>query len=510
MLDLAGRHIKNIAVIGGGTAGYLTALVLNKILPDIETTVIESSKIPIIGVGEATTPKLLRVLHEVLQIDQHEFHESVSPTWKLGVRFFWGRSPDSVFNNPFGLIEPIEAQTYTGDIDNSSLISQLMCQDKSLVFKNTSSSDPKMLAPRRSYAYHIDNAPFVKYLRTQIQKSAIKQLDREIVEVNKKGDDVEYLRTDKGEKLEFDMFIDCSGFHAILSKDKTNSDFISYRSSLFTDRAITGQLRNDGHIKPYTSAITMDHGWLWNTPLQDEDHLGYVYSSGHCSDDEARDELIRKIPGLNLDDRVIRFSSGRQKSFFQGNAVKIGNSYGFIEPLESTGIHMICAEIIELVRTLKQGPPTESSIRDLNESIGSQWDMLRWFMTVHFKYNKKAQTPFWQDCNHHAETSGIQDYIDYFKEYGPITLKKDSDLYEKMNKDSIFSAFSFDLFMLAQNAATVWKYENYGPEEKTSFIEKAKVNRVIAEKALPSGEALEAVAEHPDLLTLKGWFGPTF
>ena len=504
------RPIRSIVVVGGGTAGYLTALTLHKKLPHINLTLIESSKVPVIGVGEATTPKLMRLLHEVLEISQDEFHKEVKPTWKLGVRFNWGKTKAKDFNFPFGMMDAHLANAITGDIDDCNLIAQLMRNDKSLVFKNDDNSPFRMLSPVRSYAYHIDNKSMVYFLRKKIQDSGIMHLDRLISKVNFDENGINSIHTDAGETLDFDMYIDCSGFHKVLSRDNKVHSFIEFKDTLFTDRAVVGKITNQGNVMPYTTATTMQCGWLWNTPMQTEDHLGYVYSSEYCTEEEAREELSTKIPGISLSPHCIKFISGRQKYFWRKNLVSIGNSYGFVEPLESTGIHMICESIIELCKALLKPELMDTDVEGVNELVGNRWDMIRWFMGIHFKYNKQVDSPFWNACNSQIDLSGVSDYIEYYKMIGPITKVYNDQLYQKMNKDSVFSAASFDFWMLVQGAPTQWEYKFDESPYEIKFRQQIGINKALTKKAIKMEMALEVVQQNPEIMKLDGWFQPTF
>jgi tryptophan halogenase len=146
----------------------------------------------------------------------------------------------------------------------------------------------------------------------------------------------------------------------------------------------------------------------------------------------------------------------------------------------------------------------------ISKSIGDQWDMIRWFMGLHFKFNRKVSSPFWKDCNENVDLSGIDDYIDYYKNVGPITKVKDEQLYQKMNKDSIFSAFSYDFWMIAQGVETKWELLDLLDVRKSEFLQNAKINRLLTGKAVSMKEALNAVSQYPGLLSLDGWFNPTF
>ena len=497
--------VKQIGIIGGGTAGYLTALSLKKIKSDIEVSLIESSQIPVIGVGEATTPILLKLLHEILEIDIQEFHSSTHPTWKLGIKYEWGKPGSYYFNNPFGRLDSLLALKTTGKINDSSLISTLMDKNRTILFNGAKDEEVKMAHYPDAFAYHLENRNFVQYLKNLAEKFQVKYLDRKIENVSRQGNQIEYLITDQGEKLEFDLYVDCSGFYSVLCNNETNP-FISFESSLFTDSAVIGVEPHENEINVYTTAKTMNCGWQWEIPVEESNHVGYVFSSKHCSEDEARDEMLKAKPNLELKDGIKRFKPGRRQKFWDGNVISIGNAYGFVEPLESTGIHMIASEIMELIHKLQKDVITPEVKDQINATIGNQWDIIRWYLAIHFKYNKKLDTPFWIDCREKVDVSGVQDYLDFYKANGPVTIQKNTAVFDKINKDNIFSAYGFDLFMLAQDVPTEFAFDNFTEEEIKSFKMQVLINNHLSEKALSMSESLKAVINTPDLLRLNGWF----
>src|SRR5581483_7337884 len=338
---------RRVCVLGGGTAGYLTAMGLRARLPHLDVTLIESSKIPVIGVGEASTPELVKFLHsrQFLGLDVVDFYRRVLPSWKLGIRFFWGPPGDSYFNFPFQRGCLLESQLYDGSFDAQSLGSLLSTANRAPVVTG-GDEEVISLLPSVRFAYHLDNRRFVRYLQEEAPRLGVRHLDRVIADaaLTPDGQAIDHLITEDGERLAFDLYIDCSGFRSFLLEKKLGSPFLSYASSLYTDRAIAATVPHDGTVKPYTLAETMDNGWCWNISFEEHDHRGYVFSSAFCSDDQAVAEMRAKNPGMD-DPAVIPFRSGRHQDFWKGNVIAMGNSYAFVEPLESTALHMIVLQI---------------------------------------------------------------------------------------------------------------------------------------------------------------------
>ena len=496
--------INSIVIVGGGTAGYLSALCIHKVLPQIKVTLIESPNIPVIGVGEATTPKIMRILHDILGIDIAAFHAMVKPTWKLGIKFFWGPQDKDYFNLPFGHMEPMQAHYITGDINNCSIVSELMSEDLSPVMLDDL-GDAKMIS-NRSFAYHIDNKQFVSYLRKLIEDSNIDYVQGEIQSANKNENGIASLLTKEGQVLSADLYIDCSGFGSILLGKAMDTEYISYKSSLFTDRAVTATLDNKGFVKPYTSAITMNAGWMWNIPLPDHDHLGYVYSSEYCNREEAEAELLKVYPNAELKPKTVHFKSGRYTSFINNNVVGVGNAYGFVEPLESTGLHMISFEILELINVIKDKQITHDDRVSLNKIIGRKWDMLRWFLAIHYKYNKKIDSRFWRDCNEKVDVSGVAEYIDHYLKSGPISFSRQNRIHHDLNFDSIFSPVGFDAILLGQKILPHWEDDFIPTSERNNFKFTNQANKSFLERALPMQAALKIASDKEDLISLEGWF----
>lgn len=487
---------QSVCIVGGGTAGYLTALALRRRLPHLEVVLVESSKVPVIGVGEATTPSLPVLLHGILGFDINDFFKKVSPTFKLGIQFDWGLPGADYFNYPFGAHgQLLEAQSYDGHIRNYSLSSQLMSADKMPIFKIPGGGyESKLHYGSISFAYHLDNKRFVHYLQDEARKAGVKHIDADIVDAKTapNGLEVTHLVTEDGKILAYDFYVDCSGFRSLLLEKTMGSKWISFEKSLFTNRAVVAKVPHGGHVKPYTLAESMRHGWCWNTPAPDSDHCGYVYSSSFCSDEEAVREMKLKKPNMG-EHRIVSFRSGRHEEFWKGNVVSIGNSFGFVEPLESTGIHMIVEEILTFVGHFPQTKIDLANRRFVNKHITEYWDHLRWFLTLHFRFNQKYKTPFWQACNEDSDISGLEEIIQVYKEGAPLSYRN-----HFIKGDRLWGDHGRDVMLMGQH---VFPRRFLRPRDSQKLWEHKKhLAQLTIKQAVSHQEAIELLGKNPAIL----------
>lgn len=489
---------RTLCVLGGGSAGYLAALSLKQTLPEARITLIESTRIPVIGVGEAATPLLLHFLHHRLGIPTDQFFADAKPTLKLGVRFNWGLPGDHHFNVTFGTADFRAALHHTGQLNNLSFASMLMDHEKTPFVREPGTDRP--VAVSRGYAYHVDNRNFLAFLKRELINRGIEYLDTEIAEAQPSpdGGSLARLVTKDGQTLQYDLYIDCSGFRSVLLGRALNTPWVSYASSLRTDRAVLGMASNPGEPRPYTSATTLRHGWMWNTPMQGEDHLGYVFSSAHCSDDEARRELAEYCPRVNAE-RVVHFTPGRREQSWRGNVVGLGNAFAFIEPLHSTGLHMILRQLRMLGKALTRDQITPEARETYNLEAATSWDRLRWFVALGFRFNHRLQTPFWNMCQQEVDLSGLTEYIHHYQQFGPLSDSPAHPLHAAMNIDPQFSSFAHDSIMVGcgvqpgRSADTVASHSNVWSKRfglQTKLVERGLTHldalHLLAATAIPA------------------------
>lgn len=491
--------IRTIGVIGGGTAGYLTALALQAKRPWLDVTIVESKDIPIIGVGEATVPNIQLFLHHYLGIDPTDFYARVKPTWKLGIRFEWG--PDSAgFMAPFDWgaqsIGALGSLREHGSINGFSVESLLMMADRTPVIDVEGS--PVSLMKYLPFAYHLDNVRFVRYLTELAERRGIRHVDAVVTNVARSDDGwVDRLQTADGRELRYDFYIDCTGFRSMLLGKALETPFETYASSLFTDSAVTGNRSHCGQLKPYTMATTMDAGWCWTIPVPESDHLGYVYSSAAISHDAAAAELRRRFPGVD-EPKLIRFTSGRHRHAWRGNVMAVGNAYAFVEPLESTALQMMTLTIVTLVSALPLtwAAPTA---RDLvNKFLADRWDALRWFLSIHYRFNTRLDTPFWKQARSQTDVSGWQPLLDIFATGAPLSRR--DPLLRRAVQRAVPSAYGLpgvDNILLGQHVPTRLLPPAEPPER---WQARSRAADALVRRALPQREALAAFITRPELL----------
>ncbi len=519
---------QRVGIIGQGTAGLLAALALKEHDPTLSVTLVSSSGIPVIGVGEATTPILPPFLFGYLGIDPHRFEREVGPTFKLGIRFEWGKEAPWYFNYAFGDGDLTDAQRHDGHTLNYSSTSQLMSADKAPLVKIGDKVIPLLKETR--FAYHLDNVRLVRFLETRAREVGIETVDATVHEVivqrTSEGGVVRHLETSAG-PLAFDLYVDCTGFRSLIMGAALHVPFENYGSSLFTDRAVTA-VRKGGPgrvIKPYTTARSLSAGWAWTIPMRDEDHHGYVFSSRFITEEQARAELEAAYPGCE-DFKVVRFRSGRLRDFVHGNVVALGNSYGFVEPLESTAIHMAIvgiSRLLELMATptrhasmpvgphgsprlslaVDRGDSNQETPRPiasaaltagLNAQMAAHWDWLRWFLAVHYRFNRRMDTPFWREVHLTTDWSGLEASHRDFVANGPFSGRESPP---KFVGDIVFGPRGLDILLMGQGVVP----ERLDAKTTTAeWRELVGMRQRLVTLALPQEEAFGIIASERKIL----------
>jgi tryptophan halogenase len=417
--------IQRIVVLGGGSAGFLAAISLKMRIPELQVTVVRSQAMGVIGVGEATTFAFPNYLHGKLRIDPGEFHRNAQPTWKLGIRFLnWG--PRRHFDYTFrpqvtsrwqDLPKPNGYYCYE-DFEYADAFPALMSHDKAFV--RNQYGGPHI---GTDVAYHIENKTFVAYLENYAARLGIVTYDDLVSEVNQDDTGVTGLVLKSGRTETADLYIDCSGFASLLLSRTLREPYVSFKPTLFCDRAVWGGWeRTEEPIRPYTTAEAMDAGWCWRIDHEFLINRGYVYSSAFISDDEAEREFRAKNPKVQAT-KPVKFVTGRHERAWVKNVVGIGNAAGFVEPLESTSLGVICDGSDSLVNSLIEcgRRPTPTLVRQYNKRFGIKWDNIRGFLAVHYKFNTGVDTPFWRECRAYCDLGPAAEVVDYYRENGPGT-----------------------------------------------------------------------------------------
>lgn len=485
---------KDLLVLGAGSAGLLAALAVKRTMPQVAVRVVRSPEIGVIGVGESTTPNIPKFLFQFLGLDHRVFFQLAEPTWKLGIHFFWGRRP--CFEYPF--VAQLDARWadlprpngYYCDEDFTAvnLASALMGAGKAFA-RQSAGGGPDM---GLGHAFHLENHKFVKCLEAAAVKSGIEFIDGTLAGVEKAEQGIAALVLEDGRRLEADFFIDASGFRGELLGRAMAEPFISFSKSLFNDRAILGTWeRTVEPTLPYTTAETMDNGWCWRIDHERHINRGYVFSSSHASDEQAREEFARKNPHAKISDRIVRFRTGRLQRVWVDNVMAIGNSCGFVEPLEATSLMLICWQLQTFIEMVRFVGPTPA-IRDLVNSLwANAWDDVRDFLTLHFKINDRLDTPYWRHCRTESNSSGLGEILDFYQANGPTGFTR----YTMRNRESQFGVEGY----LVQLVGNQVPYRN---RHTPSAAERQRVERIRAENRFQanSGMTVEqclAAIRHP-------------
>jgi len=406
-------RIERVIILGGGTAALLTAAAFARHLPDIEVVMVRSKKMGIIGVGEGTMVTIGRFLHRYLGIDPVRFHREVHPSIKLGIQFDWGA--ETPYHYSFS------PQYSAGDYCRSEATFADLSSSLMYHGKVTAAGPDGNPVQSPSFAYHLENRRFVEFLEQWVKEHGIEAVDAivEQVDVSEKG--VMSLRLDNGQNLTADLFVDCSGFHSELLGTALDEPFISFKEALPCDRAVVGGWqRSDETYNAFTTAQAMDSGWSWQIEHDELINRGYVFASDFISDDAAESEFRRKNPKV-ADTRVIRFRSGYHRRSWVRNVVAIGNSAGFVEPLEATAIGFMCTAINHLVSLLKTGRHMIAEVqRDLfNRHQEENWLQTRDFLAMHYKPNRLSRSAFWDFCRNEQPLGDAQEILDFYQAVGP-------------------------------------------------------------------------------------------
>ena len=422
--------IQNIVVLGGGSAGFIAALSLKRRIPQLAVRVIRSPDIGVIGVGEGTTQLFPRYFFDQLRLKPAQLYAEAQPTWKLGIRFLWGPRPHFHYSFTTSVDTrlhelPRNNGFYCDDeFANIDVWYALMEHDRALPRTKEGLPD---FAHHAHLGFHVENKKLVGYLEARCRDFGVEIIDATVQHVEKSAAGVAALVLENGERLTADLFVDASGFRSELLGRALEVPFQSYADTLFCDRAvIAGWPRTDEPILPYTTAETMDAGWAWQIEHEHFINRGYVYSSRFISDDDARAEYLRKNPKAATEPRVVKFRSGRYARMWEGNVVGIGNASGFVEPLEASALQVIIVQCRTLVDSLLDSTlePTPGVVALYNRFIPALWDEVRDFLAVHYRFNTRLDTPFWQTCRHEIDLAGAQDLVDFYLENGPSGLAR--------------------------------------------------------------------------------------
>jgi tryptophan halogenase len=427
--------IKRIAIVGGGTAGWMAASILARALPGTGTaiTVIESPDIGTVGVGEATIPPILDLLR-FLQINEGDFVRHTQSTYKLGIKFTdWSRIGRSYWH-PFGTfgsminLRPFfhawhkaRAQDLAPRFNDFSLCSALGDAGK-FRFPDAASEGP---AAGLRYALHFDAGLVAKYLRTYSERLGATRLERTVADASLRADGfLDELIFSDGSRLKADLYIDCSGFRGVLIEQILKTGYIDWSDVLPCDRAVAMPTELASARPPYTEASARAAGWRWRIPLQHRAGNGYVYCSRYLEDTAAAEDLIAAVGEKPLaEPRFLRFTAGRRKLFWNRNCVALGLASGFLEPLESTSIHLVMSGVYKLLEHFPNTAFSPSNIDSYNGELIQETERIRDFIVLHYCLTERSDAPLWAYCRSMQLPESLAQRIELYRRTGRIRIK---------------------------------------------------------------------------------------
>ena len=435
--------IGKIVIVGGGTAGWMAAAALSRIRAGrpVEITLIESEAIGTVGVGEATIPPFLD-FNRLLEIDEREMLAAVQGSFKLGIQFVnWGKLGDS-YIHPFGnygyQMEGISFhhvwRSYRARGDQRP-IQVFNLETMAAHFGRFARTDDygREDLPPVNYAYHLDAGRYALYLRAYAEKRGVVRQEGKIADVALDGESgfVTSVKLDDGQIFEGDLFIDCSGFRGLLIEQALKTGYEDWTHYLPCDRAVALPCaRDDGSgPPPYTRATAHSAGWQWQVPLQRRNGNGHVYCSSFMSDDEAHSILVNNMEGKpTADPNFLRFTTGRRKKFWNKNVVALGLASGFMEPLESTSIHLINTGINKLIALLSLDGITQAQEDAFNRLTAKEYARIRDFLVLHYNATSRNDSPFWNHCRTMAVPDSLTEKVELFRQNGQI-FREDDELF---------------------------------------------------------------------------------
>jgi tryptophan 7-halogenase len=432
--------LQSILIIGGGTAGWMTAAALaNQVQKNCRITLIESDDIGTIGVGEATIPPII-TFNQMLGVSERDFLRETKASFKLGIEFVnWGRQGHRYFH-PFGSharnFDTVALHHYWLDAHKrgkaAALEEYCMAWGAAKAHKFAHpSQDPRSILSTFAYAYHFDAGLYARFLRKTAEARGVVRVEGQIADVQLHPETgfVTGVTLHDGTQHTADLYIDCSGMHALLIEGALKTGYEDWSHWIPNDRALAVPSENAGAFLPYTRSTAHAAGWQWRIPLQHRTGNGHVYSSAHMSDDEAARVLLAHVEGKPLaEPRSIKFKTGMRKKHWVKNVIAIGLSSGFIEPLESTSIHLIQANISKLLALFPDKNFDPQVIDEYNRIATGETERIRDFIILHYKLNTRTDSAYWRDCAAMAVPADLQLKIDHFKKYGRL-VARDLDLF---------------------------------------------------------------------------------
>ncbi|MXR67271.1 tryptophan halogenase [Shewanella sp. JBTF-M18] len=487
--------IKHLVIVGGGSAGWMAAAMLTRMMGEqLKITLVESDEIATVGVGEASIPPL-QVFNRALGLNEYEFLKATQGTYKLGIEFEHWLTQGQAYMHAFGAQGKDLALTpfrhlwlnsnpeSTNDYWRYSLNFQAAKANKFQPLAQLPGTD----LPGVTHAYHFDAGLYGKLLSKYSQQRGVRRIEGKITQVvlDKESGNIDYLDLADGQRVRGDLYLDCSGFRGLLIKQALKVEYEDYSQWLQCDRAIAMPTEASQPRRPYTRATAHKAGWCWQIPLQHRTGNGIVYSSQYMSDDEALSLLKKHVDSAPIGKpRTIQFTPGRVARQWQNNCVSLGLASGFLEPLESTSLHLIQSGIIRLIKLFPNQKNLDALRAEFNRQSAEEFEQIRDFIILHYKLNQRDYDPFWRHCREMSVPDTLTAKMALFSASGVINCPQ----------ESLFSESAWTQVMLGQGLMPSSAHPLAGAlsQEQTAEL-LHNLNRIIT-------KTTDAMASHDDYL----------
>jgi tryptophan halogenase len=485
--------VRRVCILGGGSAGWMTAAALSNALRQTEVTLVESDEIGTVGVGEATIPPIKRFNHS-LGIAEEEFVAATSGSFKLGIEFVgWGAEGER-YLHPFGThgaeFDTVPLHQFwlrehaEGRAEPFDRYSVAYAMAKRSRFERPI-PDRRRIQSTYDYAYHFDAGLYARFLRSYAEERGVRRLEGRMASTDRDGEGgtLTAIVLDDGRRVEADFFVDCSGFRALLIGEAVGVPYEDWSAWLPCDRAVAVPCETGGDgFTPYTRSTARRAGWQWRIPLQHRTGNGHVYCSAQMSEDEAAAALLGSLDGPALaEPRPLRFTTGRRRRFWDRNVVAIGLAAGFMEPLESTSLHLVQTAITRLLALWPERAADPLRAEEFDRLTGQEYAFIRDFLILHYKANRREE-PFWRACAAMEVPDGLAYKMRHFEASGRLVAE------------------GFELF---QNASWLAVYLGQGvvPRAYDPIVDQrtgVDAARILASLPRVAAEAAEAMPAHAD------------
>lgn len=435
--------IRKLVIVGGGTAGWMTATLLSKLTQNkFEIELIESDEIGIIGVGEATIPAI-RIFNQLIGLDEAEMMRATNGTFKLGIEFVNWREKGHSYIHGFGKIgsDVYWMRTHhfwarmlnKGGIKDFDKFCIGVVAARNNKFAKPDVSNPNSPLADIDYAFQFDAALYGKYLRRLSEKNGVKRTEGKIVKVNQNANSgfIESVMLENGNTISGDFFVDCSGARGLLIAQTLSAEFDDYQKWLLCDRAIAVPCSNAPVLTPYTRSTAHEAGWCWRIPLQHRIGNGNVFSSKFMNEEKAQDHLLSNLDGQILaEPRLVKFTPGKRREVFIKNCVAIGLSSGFLEPLESTAIHLIQTAVLRLLALFPALEYNQALVDEYNNQTTEEYEFIRDFIIAHYKVTNREDSEFWRYCKNMDVPQSLTHRLELMKTTGRF-FKRNEELFRE-------------------------------------------------------------------------------